>query len=121
VLLRDGQAHELGGRGSLLGIFDPDELHVSEEEIALAPGDRIAFFTDGLTDVMSPDGEAYGPDRLRELLTAHAFAPTEPFCDAIFAALASHRAEAEQFDDMTLLVLDIEPTNAAAGSKPTAE
>jgi serine phosphatase RsbU (regulator of sigma subunit) len=107
VLLRDGQAHELGGRGSLLGIFDPDELHVTEEEIALAPGDRIAFYTDGLTDVMAPDGEAYGADRLHALLTAHAAAPIEPFCDAVFAALASHRAGAEQFDDMTLLVMDV--------------
>ena len=40
LLIRAGVMSELGGSGSLLGIFEPDALHLSEEEIALSPGDR---------------------------------------------------------------------------------
>jgi sigma-B regulation protein RsbU (phosphoserine phosphatase) len=54
ILLRAGQSVELGGRGALLGVFGPDELLLTEEELALRPGDRLALFTDGLTDAFSP-------------------------------------------------------------------
>ena len=107
LLLRDGVAAPLGGQGIVLGCFDSDEITLSEEQIVLRSGDRLALYTDGLTDVFGSGGERFGPERLAELFCAHAGRGPAELCDESFAALAAYQGEAEQFDDMTLLVVGV--------------
>jgi sigma-B regulation protein RsbU (phosphoserine phosphatase) len=107
LLLRDGAATPLGGQGIVLGCFDSDEISLSEEQIVLRPGDQLALYTDGLTDVFGADGERFGPERLAELFCAHAGRGPAELCEESFAALATYQGEAEQFDDMTLLVVGV--------------
>lgn len=107
LLLRGGTVHELGGRGALLGTFEAEELHLTEEDIVLASGDRIVLFTDGLTDAISEAGEVYGLERLKQLAVTNAGLSPDPFCDALFGELHGYCGAAEQFDDMTLLVADV--------------
>ena len=66
------------------------------------------LYTDGLTDVVSPEGDSYGLDRLMALMAAHASETPEAFTEAIFGALHGHCGDGEQFDDMTMLVVDID-------------
>ncbi len=107
LLLRNGQAYHLPGEGAVLGILEEDALNLSEETIDLFAGDRVVLFTDGLTDVADTDGVFSGRARLETLLLARAHLPADQICSAIFADLASFRGQAEQFDDMTLLVLEV--------------
>jgi sigma-B regulation protein RsbU (phosphoserine phosphatase) len=106
-LLRDGATIELGGRGALLGVFDDDDLHLTEEEIGLALGDRLILYTDGLTDMVDETGEMYGADRLSALATSLSSLPLVSFCEAVFSQLLSYCECTEQFDDMTALVMDV--------------
>lgn len=107
LLLRDGQVMQLDGNGAVLGVLDEVELNISEECIDLKTSDRLILFTDGLTDVADSEGQFSGHARLETLLRARASLPADQICVAIFSDLASFRGQAEQFDDMTLMVLEV--------------
>jgi sigma-B regulation protein RsbU (phosphoserine phosphatase) len=107
LLLRDGDAHSLGGEGTFLGFPDLDELNLSEEQIELAPGDRLVLYTDGLTDVLSPKDRRYGLGRLKNTLLAHADLTPDELCRATFNDLAAYQGDTEQYDDMTMLVVEV--------------
>lgn len=108
LLLRDGAVRELGGQGVALGFLDRADLRLAEAEVVLSPGDRLVLYTDGLIDAQAPDGLRVGRGQLKARLQAYAHLPPEPLCDAIFADLIAYQGAAEQFDDMTLLVVGVE-------------
>jgi phosphoserine phosphatase RsbU/P len=107
VLLRHGKLQTLGGQGAVLGVLEDDELNLSEEQIELAPGDCLVMYTDGLTDVLSPAGEFFELPRLQQLLIDVAGLEAKELCQAVFDGLRDYQAGAEQFDDMTLLVMQV--------------
>lgn len=107
LLLRQGSATRLEGQGIVLGCFDSSEMRLSEERVQLHQGDRLALYTDGLTDVFAPDGQRFELERLTEVFLRYADGPPEALCTATFAALAAYQGDAAQFDDMTLLVVGI--------------
>jgi sigma-B regulation protein RsbU (phosphoserine phosphatase) len=108
LLLRDGVIHEMPGRGIALGVLGPEEFYLSEENITLACNDRLVFFTDGLTDVIAHDEQPFGLPRLKELFHGHADLHAVELCQAIFSDLEAYHGATEPFDDMTLLVVDVE-------------
>jgi len=76
--------------------------------VYLDPGDRLVLYTDGLADVLAPDHRPFGLRRLKGLLESHANLPPARLCEATFAGLAAYQGNAEQYDDMTMLVVGIE-------------
>lgn len=107
IIIRDEKMDFLKGEGSVLGILEGEEIHLSEEEFLLVHGDRLVFYTDGLTDVMN-DGESFfGLERLSPLILSTSRLDAEAFCQEVFRSLGNFQGSAEQFDDMTLVVLDI--------------
>ncbi len=75
-------------------------------EVSLEPGDCVLFFTDGVTEARSPDGELFGRDRLGDLLvraSASGEIPPEMMRRLCHAVL-DHQSGRLQ-DDATLLVL----------------
>jgi sigma-B regulation protein RsbU (phosphoserine phosphatase) len=94
---------ELDQRGIVLGAFD--EITLGEEAVALAPGDLLLLYTDGLTDALNADGEMFGEERLRTLVAAHAAASAQELLWAITGAVAGFIGGAEQADDVTGVVV----------------
>jgi serine phosphatase RsbU (regulator of sigma subunit) len=107
LLLRGERVQVLEGEGTVLGFPDLDDVHLSEETMRLLPGDRLVLYTDGLTDSMDPDGSVFGIDRLTSFLQSCRRLPASELCRATFAGLVAHQQTAEQFDDMTLLVMEV--------------
>lgn len=69
VLLREGEARRtLGGKGLFLGIVD--EGGYMEEEVQLAPGDRLCIFTDGYYETANRAGHRLGYEGFVERLPA---------------------------------------------------
>jgi serine phosphatase RsbU (regulator of sigma subunit) len=112
LLLRQGTVHRLGGRGLFLGFWEEAQFALSEESLQLEPGDRLLLYTDGLTDLIAENGRRFSLAQLEQLATAHAHRETAALCQAILADLAQFQGQAEQFDDMTLLVVAIKEEKA---------
>ena len=70
VLIRAGGKQELLDRGGTIIGLD-GAVPFEEGEAQLEAGDRLYLYTDGITDQPDEDGEAFGPDRLSELLRDH--------------------------------------------------
>ena len=63
----NGQVHEFGRPGDLLGVLGRPELHDSQR--LLRPGDSLIMFSDGVTEARGgPGGDLYGDERLRRLV-----------------------------------------------------
>jgi serine phosphatase RsbU (regulator of sigma subunit) len=110
LLLRGRGVRSLQGQGTVLGIMDTSQLRLSEEQILLAPDDRLVLYTDGLTDAVAPDDRLFDLDRFKTLLHACATLPADELCQATFERLEAFRGSAEQADDMTMLVLQVART-----------
>ncbi|MBN1564591.1 MAG: PP2C family protein-serine/threonine phosphatase, partial [Anaerolineae bacterium] len=108
LVIRAGISTELGGRGTMLGLLGPELFQLSEEAITLQAGDRLILYTDGLMDVMAPDGKLFTREQLIALLQTHAALPPDDLCAAVFRDLAIYQGDADQYDDTTLLVVAVE-------------
>lgn len=107
LLLRGGEAHLLDGAGTVLGFFDEREMQLDEERLALEPGDRLVLYTDGLPDALDAAGRRFEIGRLCELLVANAGLGAADLLEATFASLAGYQGSTPQFDDMTMLVVEV--------------
>jgi serine phosphatase RsbU (regulator of sigma subunit) len=63
-----------------------------------------------LSDVINEGGELYDYFRLEELFCRKAQLPPEHMCAAVFDELLAFQGQAEQFDDMAMLVIDLLPS-----------
>ena len=107
-LIRDGALLALGGRGMALGLFEEGVFYVTEERLSLRSGDRLVLYTDGLSDVVNPDGKMLEAEQLREMVLCHARRDPAAFCRALFDDLAAYQGRAPQFDDMAVLTAALE-------------
>ncbi|MFO8149775.1 MAG: PP2C family protein-serine/threonine phosphatase [Trueperaceae bacterium] len=102
VLRADGRVERLKRTGILVG-WDADAAF-GEAAVALAPGDLLVAFTDGVTEARDPEGNEFGEGRLLEVVTAHRHADAQAVLDAVRSALDAFVAGAPTHDDCTLVV-----------------
>jgi sigma-B regulation protein RsbU (phosphoserine phosphatase) len=105
LLIRAGGAVErLTEGGMVLGIFP--EIRYEQAELALSAGDRLLFFTDGITEARNAAGDEYEEDKLAAIATRSRALPVEEMKDAILADVNGFTGG--QFeDDATLIVVGI--------------
>ena len=104
-----GGCDELEKGGVMLGMFPNDvlsQIAVYEQETTqLCDGDVVLFYTDGVTETVNPGGELYGEERLEEVATRVKSENVDQICQAIYDDVIAFQGEAQQFDDLTLMVL----------------
>ena len=102
LLLRVGGAVErLPATTVPLGIFE--EWRGSIRGVALAPGDTLLIFSDGVTETVNSEGLEFGEERLLEILKANRHLPVSSLLTAI-STVVREFGGSEQRDDQTLLV-----------------
>ncbi len=100
VLRTNGDVERLAPTAPAIGLFDEWECSVGE--LALAPGDVLAVFSDGVTDAPAADVE-FGEGRLIEELRALRGSDPATMVNAILSSVQQYSGDT-QFDDLTLLV-----------------
>jgi serine phosphatase RsbU (regulator of sigma subunit) len=80
-------------------------VHVRTEQ--LEPGDRLLLYTDGITDIRSPDGEFFDVHRLLDLLAANLAArlPIPETMRRLVRSLLDHQ-QGPLSDDATMLLVE---------------
>jgi serine phosphatase RsbU (regulator of sigma subunit) len=91
---------------------------IEEVIVPLSPGDLIVFFTDGISETMNMAFDCYGETRLAKVLEQYAHLPFEQLRSFIFADLHAFAGEADQHDDMTMILMKVE--EQASGPRPQA-
>ena len=103
---RDGAIEWLRGcGGSALAVFPGDSYRA--KKIALASGDALVLYTDGVTEAKNGAGEFFGEARLEAALAAGGGRRCQAV-DAVFASVAAFAAGAEPADDITVLSLKVD-------------
>lgn len=95
---------ELAATAVPVGILQDDAPYQSRS-LAVTPQDRLVWFTDGLIEAFSPEGEMFGTTRLRGLIAQHGTEHPEQLLATIFAAVKKFVGDATYKDDLTLLVI----------------
>jgi serine phosphatase RsbU (regulator of sigma subunit) len=113
VRAANGQVHEFGRPGALLGVLANPELHDSQR--LLRPGDSLIMFSDGVTEARGGlDRDLYGDDRLRSLvarlggLTAMAMAEAVQLATLTFSG-------GRLSDDAVAVVMKVPAARSPAG------
>jgi len=110
-LLRAGTSvvSRLRPTGMALG-FDPGAPYAEGVE-ALAPGDLLLAFTDGLTEALNESGEEFGEARAAGLLVGNRHLAAGDLQRLFIAELEAFCGSARQHDDVTIVVARVMATS----------
>ena len=89
-----------------------EDIPYMEQEMQLEPGDRIFLYTDGVTEANDIDGKLYSEERLESFINSVKEEKAEDVLNAIKGDIDLFAAEAPQFDDITMLMLDFKKYKA---------
>ena len=86
-----------------LGLFPG--MSWEEVSLALAPGDVLVLYSDGVSEAQTATYDEFGPERLADIVERERDQPAPAIIDAIVGAIDTFVEGAPQFDDITLMVI----------------
>ena len=105
IYCHNGKVELIEATGLPLGLFD--EAEYDEFTFKTKPGDLFVLFSDGILDAGNRSGDLFGRTRLEHVVTGVMNEPPQTVVDSIFAAVASHAAGVETFDDQTVVAIRV--------------
>jgi sigma-B regulation protein RsbU (phosphoserine phosphatase) len=107
VWLKDGEAAFLSsppdvGRGLPVGVSEDGSY--TDGTLNLGVGESLVVYTDGVTEATSTHEEMFGEERLRRVLQANIVLEPRNLCQKVLAEVSDYQADAEQFDDIAILI-----------------
>ncbi len=102
-----GDFEELTGHALALGVSE--KAAYQEYQRKLQPGQIILIGTDGIWESQNARHQMYGKKRFRDLIRAHAGEPAKDILQSVITNLDEFRHPLEKEDDVTLVVIKVEP------------
>ena len=87
-----------------VGFFANPEIAMGT--FRFAKGDRILFYTDGITELVNPNGELFGVERMRQFLKQET-GDHQEFLDSLYMSLHDFGRGEMIRDDCTAIVIDL--------------
>ncbi len=107
VMRASGELSELRPAGGLLGLPDIP-MEFEQIEVALRPGDKVLFYTDGIEEhLVRPRDEPGGEHEYTNDLLAWSKLPAAGFVEALAGHLDGQEGSLHPADDVTALVLEL--------------
>lgn len=94
--------------GFMLGMMPEIGEMLENRELELVSGDKVVVYTDGVTEARNQIDEMYSLDRLTKTLKEHGLKPCQELIASLKDNVYAFIGGAEQFDDITLVVMEIE-------------
>ena len=104
LVRKSGSFERLSDGGTVLGVF-PDSQY-DQGELSLESGDRLIFYTDGITEARNPAGDEYGEEQLAAAAIASRTDPAEVMKESLLADVNAFTG-GHFDDDATLIVVGI--------------
>jgi sigma-B regulation protein RsbU (phosphoserine phosphatase) len=106
-------AQVLVPNGMIVGLqLDDTGTHfeslLEEVTVPFGTGDVFVLYTDGVTEAMNVDSDLFGDDRLKEIIEEHGDLPSEQLRERIVREVEAFVGDADQHDDMTMILLKVE-------------
>ncbi|MBE9533736.1 MAG: SpoIIE family protein phosphatase, partial [Proteobacteria bacterium] len=99
---------ELMGPGMVLGV-EEDYFYEHVEKTVETDGTIILMGTDGIWETHNGEGEMFGKDRLSQIIRNNDHKSSEAILEAVLEAVSDFRGDAEQEDDITIVVIKVLP------------
>ena len=109
---RNGQLEALGSENFPVGLFPFAEFQSAR--VALAPGEWIVIYTDGVSEAANKRNEMFEEPRLRHIVEEFKGQTAEEMADAIRDGVKAFTEGAAQSDDVTTLVIQYKGKSAGA-------
>jgi sigma-B regulation protein RsbU (phosphoserine phosphatase) len=112
ILRKDGTLQLLKKGGRPLGtidllLSDDEPIVYEEEQEQLCSGDKLIFYTDGVTEYQNAKGEFYGNGRFFSRLKELKDQPVDRLVETVFKSLMIFGNNAEPKDDVSLLGIEL--------------
>ena len=95
----------LNTEGFFVGVFKDTKFE--EKEVLLEPGDRILFYTDGITEAKNEELEEFGEERLKKIYLEESSSEISPLIEKIKSEVFNFAAGKIE-DDITIAIIEIE-------------
>jgi sigma-B regulation protein RsbU (phosphoserine phosphatase) len=115
IYMHDGKNHVIEATGLPLGLFD--DADYDEFRFKMKPGDMFVFFSDGILDARSRNGELFGRGRVEQIVADCAGRSADCVVETLFKAAAEHSAGVEAFDDQTVVAIKVKDGPAPGPSR----
>ncbi len=106
LLIRNGVLSKLKTGGMILGVMQTI-IPYEEEKVKLKKDDVIVLFTDGISEAMDISNNEYTDERLESYAISNYKKSAKEIGEGILNDVKSFTKEAEQSDDITLLVIKV--------------
>jgi sigma-B regulation protein RsbU (phosphoserine phosphatase) len=98
---------ELSGHALPIGVSE--KAAYQEYQRRIQPGQIILIGTDGIWESQNARHQMFGKKRFQDLIRAHAGEPAKDILQSVITALDEFRHPLEKEDDVTLVVIRVEP------------
>ena len=89
-----------------------EDTQYEERPVALAHGDVVVLYTDGVSEAENEHAEQFGPQRIETIVRAHPEHNARELTQDIVAAVLDWAGERGLNDDLTLLLMRKLPLGA---------
>jgi hypothetical protein len=108
LLCSDGRLDRLESTAMILGVMA--DAMVESREVEIKAGDRLLLFTDGFPEAFNKRDEEYGEERLTESFVRVRTLQPSLVVERLIADVVSFCGSVQQGDDMTLMLVERQPS-----------
>jgi sigma-B regulation protein RsbU (phosphoserine phosphatase) len=106
ILMRSGKEPLILGSGGMpVGLWP--EIDFDCFEVPVAVGDQILLYSDGVTECVGTNNQAFGEERLMAYLRMRQSLTLEELLEGLLIEISAWRGNSEFADDISLLAIEI--------------
>ena len=102
ILIGESGVTRLDVNGTVVGAFPSSKY--DESKVQLRSGDLLVWYTDGITEPENEYGEAYGEERMIDLVSKNASMGDRQIIEILMDSVRQWTGTPELFDDMTVVL-----------------
>ena len=103
---KTGECRYLLKSGLVIGV-QKNQIY-NETKVKLEPGDVLVLYTDGITEALNPEQDEFSEQQLLTVISEYPFSSAENLRNQIYDKLLDFTKGNSQYDDITLVVLQVQ-------------